>query len=280
MKYCDLHTHSIYSDGTFTPKEIIEAAEAIGLNAVALCDHNTVSGVPEFLESAKGKKVKAVAGIEISTDYGETELHIVGLFIDPERFDTVEAFVRPMVQRKEDSNRLVIEKLRAGGYDIDFNEIKSKTPDGKFNRAHIATELTAKGYTKSVNEAFSTLLAKDSVYYVANKRIPTFEAIEFLKSINAVAVIAHPFLDLNEEELEIFLPEAKKHGLDAMEVLYSTYDEETTRKASELAERFGLLKSGGSDFHGTRKKDISLGIGRGALAIPFSVCEELEKLVR
>ena len=166
MKYCDLHTHSIYSDGTFTPKEIIEAAEAIGLNAVALCDHNTVSGVPEFLESAKGKKVKAVAGIEISTDYGETELHIVGLFIDPESFDTVEAFVRPMVQRKEDSNRLVIEKLRAGGYDIDFNEIKSKTPDGKFNRAHIATELTAKGYTKSVNEAFSTLLAKDSVYYV------------------------------------------------------------------------------------------------------------------
>ncbi|MBQ5838111.1 MAG: PHP domain-containing protein [Clostridia bacterium] len=280
MKYCDLHTHSIYSDGTFTPKEIIEAAEAIGLNAVALCDHNTVSGVPEFLESAKGKKVKAVAGIEISTDYGETELHIVGLFIDPESFDTVEAFVRPMVQRKEDSNRLVIEKLRAGGYDIDFNEIKSKTPDGKFNRAHIATELTAKGYTKSVNEAFSTLLAEDSVYYVANKRIPTFEAIEFLKSINAVAVIAHPFLDLNEEELEIFLPEAKKHGLDAMEVLYSTYDEETTRKASELAERFGLLKSGGSDFHGTRKKDISLGIGRGALAIPFSVCEELEKLVR
>ena len=280
MKYCDLHTHSIYSDGTFTPKEIIEAAEAIGLNAVALCDHNTVSGVPEFLESAKGKKVKAVAGIEISTDYGKTELLIVGLFIDPESFDTVEAFVRPMVQRKEDSNRLVIEKLRAGGYDIDFNEIKSKTPDGKFNRAHIATELTAKGYTKSVNEAFSTLLAKDSVYYVANKRIPTFEAIEFLKSINAVAVIAHPFLDLNEEELEIFLPEAKKHGLDAMEVLYSTYDEETTRKASELAERFGLLKSGGSDFHGTRKKDISLGIGNGTLAVPFSVCEDLEKLVR
>lgn len=90
--------------------------------------------------------------------------------------------------------------------------------------------MTAKGYTKSVREAFSALLAKDSVYYVANKRIPTFEAIEFLKSINAVAVFAHPFLDLNEEELEIFLPEAKKHGLDAMEVLYSTYDEETTRR--------------------------------------------------
>lgn len=275
MPFCDLHTHSNFSDGTNTPKEIVELAQRLNLSAVALTDHNTVSGLPEFLSAAVGKNVKAVAGIEISTDYGETELHIVGLFIDTRDFETVENFVRPMVQRKEEHNRLLIEKLRAGGYDIDFDEIKAKTPDGKFNRAHIATELTEKGYTQSVGEAFKTLLSKNSIYYVPNKRIPTFEAIEFLKSVNAVVVIAHPFLDLDEAELRIFLPEAKRRGLDAMEVYYSQYDEETTKLAALLADEFGIKKSGGSDYHGTRKQDISLGVGKGNLRIDEDIYTSL-----
>ncbi len=275
MSFCDLHTHSNFSDGTDIPTEIIEKAEKIGLSAVALTDHNTVSGLPEFLAAAEGKSIKAIAGIEISTDYFDTELHIVGLFIDPASFDSVEEFVRPMVKRKEDNNRLVIEKLRAGGYDIDFDEIKAKTADGKFNRAHIATELTEKGYTKSIGDAFATLLAKDSVYYVANKRIPTFEAIEFLKSVGAVTVLAHPFLDLNEKELRVFLPEAKKHGLDAMECYYSKFDEETRRLAASLADEFGIEKSGGSDYHGKRKPDISLGVGRGDLRVDENIYKTL-----
>lgn len=279
MKNCDLHTHSVYSDGTYTPSEIIEAAEAAELASVALCDHNTVSGAREFLECAKGKSVNAIAGIEISTDYGETELHIVGLFIDPMHFSRVEEYVSVLVKNKEESNKRLIGKLREGGYDIDFDEIKAKTPNGRFNRAHIASELTAKGYTKSVSDAFATLLSRESRFYVPNKRIPTFEAIEFLKSINAVAVIAHPFLDLTEEELDVFLPLAKAHGLDAMEVYYSTYDSETTEKAIALSEKHGLLKSGGSDFHGTRKPDISLGIGRGALCVPNTVCETLKSRI-
>ena len=275
MGFCDLHTHSKFSDGTDSPKEIIELAEKLSLSAVALTDHNTVSGLAEFLREAEGKQVNDVAGIEISTDYGKTELHIVGLFIDEAQFDKVEGFVHPMVQRKEDNNRLVIEKLRAGGYDISFEEIKAKTPDGRFNRAHIATELTAKGYTKSIGDAFATLLAKDSPYYVANERIPTFEAIEFLNSVGAVAVLAHPFLDLKEEQLRVFLPEAKKHGLDAMECHYSKFDSEQTEKAIALCDEFGLAKSGGTDYHGTRKADISLGIGKGDLKIDNEIFEAL-----
>lgn len=279
MGLCDLHTHSRFSDGVNTPTEIIALAASAGLSAVALTDHNTVSGLGEFLSAAEKTSVKAVAGIEISTDYGDTELHIVGLFIEPKYFSRVEEFVLPMVKRKEESNRLVIERLRSGGYDISFDEIKARTPDGRFNRAHIASELTAKGYTKSVGDAFSTLLAKNSPYYVANKRIPTFEAIEFLKSIGAVAVHAHPFLDLNEEQLRIFLPQAKKHGLDAMECLYSTYDKATTEKALALASEFGIEKSGGSDFHGSRKPDIALGIGRGGLRVDEKIYENLLSII-
>lgn len=279
MKYCDLHTHSNYSDGTFTPAEIINEAEKIGLSAVALCDHNTSLGLADFLAAAEGKNVKAVAGIELSTDYGETELHIVGLFIAPEHFSRVEEFVKELVKNKENSNRELIKRLYAAGYSISFDEVRAKTVDGRFNRSHIAESLTEKGYVKSISEAFSTLLSKESSYYVPVKRIDVFRAIEFLKSINAVAVLAHSFLDLNEAELRTFLPKAKAHGLDAMETLYSTYDEETTKTACAIADEFGLLHSGGSDFHGARKKDIALGRGRGGLYVPNEFYERLAKLI-
>ncbi len=279
MKYCDLHTHSNYSDGTYTPAEIIDEAEKIGLSAVALCDHNTALGLPEFLAAAEGKSVKAVAGVELSTDYGETELHIVGLFIESKHFDTIERFTERLLKNKENSNRLLIENLKKGGFAVDFDEIASKTPNGRFNRAHIAEQLVEKGYVGSISEAFATLLSEESEFYVPNKRIDVFTAIEFLKSINAVAVLAHSFLDLNEEELRAFLPKAKAHGLDAMETLYSTYDEETTKTACAVADEFGLLHSGGSDFHGTRKKDIALGRGRGGLYVPNEFYERLAKLI-
>ncbi len=279
MKYCDLHTHSNYSDGTYTPAEIIDEAEKIGLSAVALCDHNTALGLPEFLAAAEGKNVKAVAGVELSTDYGETELHIVGLFIKSEHFGTIERFTERLLKNKENSNRLLIENLKKGGFAVDFDEIAAKTPNGRFNRAHIAEQLVEKGYVGSISEAFATLLSEESEFYVPNKRIDVFAAIEFLKSINAVAVLAHSFLNLNEEELRSFLPKAISHGLDAMETLYSTYDEETTKTACAVADEFGLIHSGGSDFHGTRKKDIALGRGRGGLYVPNEIYERLAKSI-
>ena len=276
MQYCDLHTHSNYSDGTFTPAELIAEAEKIGLSAVALTDHNTVSGLPEFLSAAEGKKVKAVAGIEISTDYGKTELHIVGLFIKPEYFARVEEFTEILLDNKEACNRELIKRLNDAGYAISFDEIKAKTANGRFNRAHIGEALAEKGYVGSITEAFDTLLAKNSEYYVPTKRVGVFEAIEFLKSVEATAVLAHSFLDLTEEELLTFLPKAKAHGLDAMETYYLNYNEETINKACEIADRHGLLHSGGSDFHGARKPNVLLGRGVGEHTVPHEIYERLK----
>lgn len=278
MKSCDLHTHSNYSDGTCTPAELIDEAEKIGLSAVALCDHNTVSGLPEFLAAAEGKNVKAVAGVELSTDYGETELHIVGLFIKPECFARVEEFVSILVKNKENSNRELIKRLNCAGYAISFDEIKAKTANGRFNRSHIGEALVEKGYIGSISEAFDTLLAKNSEFYVPNKRVDVFEAIEFLKSINATAVLAHSFLDLTEEELRVFLPKAKAHGLDAMETYYLNYDEDTMKKACGIADEHRLLHSGGSDFHGARKPGIALGRGKSGCCVPASVYERLKEI--
>lgn len=275
LKYCDLHTHSYFSDGTYSPTELINEAEALGLSAVVLCDHNTVDGVDEFLAAAEGKSVEAISGIEFSTDYGDVELHIVGMFIAPAHFDAVGSLVAELRRRKDESNITLINNLRADGYEIDYDEIKAGTR-GIINRAHIAAKLTEKGYTGSIKAAFATLLSKDSKYYVQPRRLDVFETIKFIKSIGAVAVLAHPFLNLNEDELRTFLPKAKAAGLDAMETLYSTYDDTTTALSVSIVEEYGLKQSGGSDFHGSRKPDISLGVGRGNLRVPSAFVEQLK----
>lgn len=277
MKYCDLHTHSYFSDGTYSPAELIDEAEARGLAAVVLCDHNTVDGVREFLAAAEGKSVEAISGIEFSTDYGDVELHIVGMFLDPCHFDAIDGMVSELRRRKDESNVILVNNLRADGYAVDYDEIKANTR-GIVNRAHIAAKLTEMGYTESIGAAFATLLSKKSKYYVQPRRLDVFETIKFIKSIGGVAVLAHPFLNLNEAELRGFLPKAKAAGLDAMETLYSTYDDETTVLSVKIAEEYGLKESGGSDFHGARKPDISLGIGRGELRVPNAFFEQLKAL--
>lgn len=274
---CDLHNHSTYSDGTNTPIELVDIAEKIGLDAIALTDHNTVAGLPEFLAAAEGKKVRAIAGTEFSTDYKGTELHILGLFLRPEHYAPITDLLEDYRMRKEKSNLDLTEKLNAAGYAIDYEKIKSSTPKGQVNRALIAAELTRLGYTESIQDAFKKLLSPKCGYYIPPTRPSPFETIRLIKSMGAVAVLAHPFLNLDEQELREFLEEAVPCGLDGMETLYSTYDEETTALAEKMAAEFGILSSGGSDYHGGNKPHIQMGIGQGNLAIPYERMTALEE---
>ena len=278
-KFCDLHTHSNHSDGTFTPAELIKEAEERELYAIALTDHNTVTGLHEFLKAAKNSSVKAIPGIEISTAFEGTELHIVGLFIAPEHYRKVTAFTDRINENKRISNIKLVDALQKDGYDIDYKTLISRLPDGKyiFNRAHVAAELTEKGYVSSIAEAFETLLSKDGKYYCEPQRLSSLEAISFLKSINSTVILAHPFLNFNEAQLRSFLPYAKGCGLDGIETLYSYPEnaEELWKLSAQIAQEFNLKQSGGSDFHGTRKPHISLGIGAGNLAVPSEFALQL-----
>ena len=277
MKACDLHTHSVFSDGTFTPTELIHSAESIGLSALALCDHNTVDGLPEFLNAAEDKSVEAVCGCEFSVTFEEKELHLLALFINEKHFAEISEMMQRYNRLKEESNINLIAALNKAGYNISYDQIKAQTPNGKFNRAHVAAELTRKGYTASIKEAFKTLLSKSGGYYKEPQRPDLFEMLEFISSIGAVSVLAHPFLNLDEERLSALLPLAKEKGLVAVECFYSLYDEETTKKSIELCDKFGLKYSGGSDFHGENKPDIRLGVGKGNLKIPYEWALNLKK---
>lgn len=274
---CDLHTHSAYSDGTVMPAEIIEQAEKIGLSAVALTDHNTVAGLPSFFEAAKGKNVEAIGGVELSTDFEDMELHVVGLFIKEKHFEAIESLVAELKQRKEESNLLLVQALNGAGYAIDYEEIKSRTPKKHINRAHFASALLEKGYVQSIPEAFDTLLSKTGGYYTQPKRLDVFETIAFLKKIGCVSVLAHPFQELDEEGVRRFLTLAKPYGLDGMETEYAKYDAETVKKAKAIAKEFNVKESGGSDFHGERRKGTYIGSGQGNLRVPMAFVEKLRK---
>lgn len=275
-KLCDLHTHSICSDGTWTPTRLIEEAERIGLGAIALTDHNTVSGLPEFLAAAKGREVEAVPGIEISADWQDKELHIVALYVRPEYFEQLEAMMAEGQRRKAQSNRDLIEALDKAGYHLDLDAMMAARPNDFLNRGHIAIELTRLGYTQSRTEAFEKLLRPEAGYYRPPKRIGAEECIRYIKSIGAVAVLAHPLLTLTEERLRQLLPEAAAWGLDAMETRYVTYDAATETLARRIAAEYGLKESGGSDFHAEIKPGIGLGCGRGDLEVPLELLEILK----
>ncbi len=274
-KLCDLHTHSTYSDGTWTPAQLIAGAEKAGLSAVALTDHNTVAGLPDFLRAAEESKVEAVPGVEFSTEYRGRELHILGLSVMPGHYAEVNSLLQQFLKRKDDSNRELVERLGRAGVLLDYEAIRAKAA-GSINRAVIGAEMVRLGYCESVQQAFREWLSPKKGFYVPPLRPDAFETISFIQSIGAVSVLAHPFLALDEAELEMFLKPAREAGLQGMEVFYSLYSEETTAVSCRLAEKFGLLPSGGSDFHGDNKPDISMGTGKGNLRIPMAVWEALK----
>ena len=277
VQLCDLHTHSTFSDGTDTPTELIKKAEQAGLSAIALTDHNSISGLTEFLNAAKESDVIVIPGIEFSTEHEGKELHVVGLFVKEEHYQRVRDYCDNVRKSKEDSNRRLIGNLENAGYDVDYEELLSYAQSDNINRAVIAGYLIEKGVIKDYREGFVTVLHKNGGYYIPAKKPSTMETIRFIKSIGAAAVLAHPFLEMSESELQVFLPEAKKYGLDAIETDYSTYDDYVTKCAKKLVKVNGLLCSGGSDYHGKAKTLIRLGVGKGNLKVPMEYYEKLKE---
>ncbi len=267
----DLHMHSTYSDGTFTPRQLIAKAAELNLTAVALTDHNGVGGISEFLDSADVCGVRAVAGAEFSTEFDGSELHIVALFIDRCRIKTVSALMESVLREKHRCYERLISRINdAYGLSLSLADIE-KNSNGPINRVHIARKLMEIGLISSVKEGFDTVLSAERGLYVPSRRIDALDMIKTINEMRAVSVLAHPYLSLDEDGLNRFLPQAVDAGLAAMECFYSTFTPLQTERALAEAKKYGLLPSGGSDFHGDNKPHISLGTGMGTLSVPDEV---------
>ena len=272
MKYCDLHNHSVYSDGTYTPKQLLEYAKEKDLLAIALTDHNCVDGAWEFEKYAQELGVSAVVGSEITTEYLGKETHLLGLFLNEEAREKMKDFFEERKRLKRESNERLAKALIEGGYQIDFEGMKREYKS--INRAHFSKELVKKGYVKDSNEAFATLLKEGNGFYVSCPRPQLVDIVEWVRKIGALPVLAHPLLSLEKEELEGLLPLAKERGLVGFECYYGLFTNEQIKYLCDLADKNGLVKSGGSDFHGSMKDGVDMGYAQ----VPYEAYESLRKI--
>ena len=271
----DLHVHFTFSDGTNTPQELVSLAIKIGLSAMALTDHDTCEGVPFARDAAKGTPLKVIPGIELSTEYHHTEVHIVGLNIDPDNRELLEA-TREFRHKREHRNELMIELLRQQGFSITMEELIADNPDAVITRANIARFLVDHGEIGSVNHAFERYLGDDCSCYVPREKIPPARACTLIQQAGGIPILAHPVLyHMKKAQLEQLIQELIPYGLKGMEVYYSTYDRGQTKDMKTLADEYGLVATGGSDYHGDNKPYSHLGTGKNNLNIPDSVLSKL-----
>ena len=249
-------------DRSCSPTELVRLASKIGLSAIALTDHNTISWLKEFKKAGKEYNIETVSGIEFSTETNNEDFHIIALFVKSEYYNSIENFVITAIDNKIKSNKILVNNLNHAGFDISYEQIVNNNGSENFNRVAIAKELKEKGYVHSIKEAFNGLLHEKTGYYIPPKRLDTYETIKFINSIGAVSVWAHPLKDPSFEKLNnLYLQKAKRFGLVAIETMHSSYTEQQTEDATKLAMKYNLLSSGGSDFHGKNKENVLLGTG-------------------
>lgn len=278
----DLHVHSTASDGTFSPTELVEEAKKSEIAAFALTDHDSISGIAEASTAAAAAGIELIPGIELSTEYqygkNSREVHIVGLFIDPDH-PALNAKLTEFITARDERNLKMIDNLAAEGFDISRESMRAYFGDCVMTRAHMARYLLDKGYIKDMNTAFSKYIGDDCRCYVPREKITPAQAVHLIRQSGGIAILAHPVLyHMNADLLDAMVAHLKAEGLSGIECIYSTYQSGDERNMKRLAKKYDLAISGGSDFHGTNKPRIQLGTGMGHLYIPYSVLDELKEL--
>lgn len=272
MKFVDLHTHSKASDGSMSPSELIVHAKASGLSAVALTDHDTVAGVPEAAQKARECGIEFIPGVEFSAWYIDREIHIVGLFIDI-RQKTFLQKAESVAGEREKRNLRMIEKMQAAGIDITIESLKACEGDGILTRANFAGWLLKHGIVKTYQEAFDKYLDKGKPFYVPRTRLTPEAAIAQIKAAGGIPVLAHPLLyKFTEDGLGGCIAKLIPMGLMAIEAYYSKNMGFDEIRVKNIAARYHLLLSGGSDFHGSYKPDTKIAFP----AIPYEVLAALK----
>ena len=273
----DLHMHSSCSDGTLTPEGLVAAALETGLEAAALTDHDTVSGVTRFLSAASGTPLRAVPGVELASMLFNKDIHIVGLFIDPGSAPLLSALEQMRLWREE-RNAEMVEKIRAKGYEITLDEVLAEAGGESVGRPHMASVLVGKGYFHDMQSVFGRLIGRNGTCYVSRKYLPVDACIRLIHEAGGLAIWAHPLHAAHgaRAALRKIGSRLVSYGLDGLECYYSMFADQQQADALEFAHARSLLVSGGSDFHGASHPQVKMGTGiDGNLAIPFEVYERL-----
>lgn len=275
----DLHVHSNKSDGTFSPRELVDYAHQKGLNAFALTDHDTIDGVNEAKEYAKVNypELEVIPGVELSTEYNGRDVHIVGLYINVNS-PTLTEHLQQFIDSRELRNEKMCALLRDHGFDITYDALKEAFPGAIITRAHYARYMLNKGYIKSIKEAFERYVGDHCPCFVPREKVTPSQAVNLILEAGGVPVLAHPILyGFGNEHLDLLVSTLKEQGLVGIEAIYSTYTPADERQIRSLAEKYNLLLSGGSDFHGENKPGLDLATGYGKLYIHDDILEKIKE---
>lgn len=274
----DLHVHSTRSDGTYTPKELVDYAIEKNLTAFALTDHDSIDGLEEAIAYAEELQhsPEVIPGIEFSTEYQGRDIHIVGLYIDYQN----PAFVKPLqdfVNSRNLRNEKMCGLLREHGIDITYEKLCAEYPDAVITRAHYAKFLLEHGYVGSLNEAFDRYVGDHASCFVPREKVTPVQAVKLILEADGIPILAHPMLyRMSDAKLETLVAELKSAGLMGIEAIYNNHTAGEERQIRRLAAKYHLLVSGGSDFHGANKPKLDLGIGYGGLHVPDTVLKDIK----
>jgi predicted metal-dependent phosphoesterase TrpH len=268
--YVDLHTHSTASDGVYSPSELLQHAREAGLRVLALTDHDTTNGLAEGAEAARALGIDFIPGLELNTDTDGGEVHILGYFPDFERADFQEA-LKMLRDARERRGQRIVERLNEHGIPISWERVR-EIAQGTVGRPHVAMALIEAGYVQSVSEAFDTYIGKGCVGYVPRYRLSPFDATRLIDSANGLPVIAHPLTMPGLTTLREWLPELCAAGMVGLETYYGPYTAENEAELHALADRYGLIPTGGSDFHGPNIHPTPL----GGHYVPYEAVERLK----
>lgn len=271
----DLHSHSTASDGSDRPAELVAKAIDIGLTALALTDHDTLEGIDEARRAAD-TNLELVPGTELSLEYDDGGMHLVVLWLEPGQ-GPLQDRLAGLQEGRDDRNRKILGILADHAMEVTLEELAEEAGRGSVGRPHIAAVMAAKGYVPDIRTAFDEWLGNRGPAYVGRPRLNPEEGIALARQSGGVPILSHPHtLGIHRaEDMSRMLHRLKDAGLVGLESIYATYRRHEREGYSDLARRFGLIPSGGSDYHGTYKAGLDLGSGYGDLVVPESVLEEL-----
>jgi hypothetical protein len=269
-RFIDLHMHSTASDGLLAPADVVAAARAAGLTAIALTDHDTVEGVAEARTAGDAVGVRVVAGIELSAHEGDRELHVLGLHLT--RLSGLEERLVALRATRRIRAAQIVDKLRALGFPIELDAVWREAGEGAVGRPHVARVLIANGWVRDHRDAFDRLIGSGRPAYVPKQRLPLGEAVQMLHDAGGLAILAHPGSDGSRSRLEMF----KRIGFDGVEVRHPSHTAEDIARLGTLADYLGMVPSGGSDWHGSTDGPRTI----GNMRVPFAWLERQDALVR
>jgi hypothetical protein len=264
----DLHIHSNYSDGKFSPGELVEKAVKIGLKVMAISDHDSVNGIPSAVEAAGAfPQLTFIPGVEISTDVERGEIHVLGYFIDYKKPDLLTT-LQEMRESRLNRAKKMVNKLASLGVKIEWERVLQIAQGSAVGRPHIAQAMQEKGYISSFKEAFYKYIGRDGPAYVEREKMTPAEAVKLIINAGGQAVFAHP---ITYRDYEIAIIDMVTAGLVGVEAYYNNSTAEDIRNVLSLADKYNLIPTGGSDYHGIEPTEVQI----GGVEVPLSSAERL-----